>query len=60
MTRMFSILSATGDGEYHWYPAKPDVTAMANRIVQYFPMLKDREMDPKNAWVYVFGNSASM
>lgn len=49
MTSMIAILRATGDGDR--YPSKPEVTAMAKRIVLYYPMLQDRDLSSKNAWV---------
>lgn len=57
MTSMISILRATGDGESHMHPSKPEITAMAKRIVQYYPMLKDQDMDKNNAWVGVFNTA---
>lgn len=33
MTSMIKILRAKGDGEPHRYPSKPEITAMAKRIV---------------------------
>lgn len=47
MTSMIAILRAMGDGDR--YPSKPEVTAMAKRIVLYYPMLQDRVL--KNTWV---------
>lgn len=49
MTSMIAILRAKGDGESHRYPSKPEITAMAKRIVQYYPMLQDQGI--KNTWV---------
>ena len=49
MTSMIAILRAKGDAESDRYPSKPEVTAMAKRIVQYYPMLQD--VGKKNAWV---------
>lgn len=49
MTSMIAILRANGDGESHKYPSKPEITAMAKRIVQYYPMLQDQGI--KNTWV---------
>ncbi|KAL6473701.1 hypothetical protein MHYP_G00172620 [Metynnis hypsauchen] len=48
MTSMIAILRAKGDGDR--YPSKPEVTAMAKRIVLYYPMLQDRDLSSKNAW----------
>nr|XP_023649474.1 uncharacterized protein LOC111834427 isoform X1 [Paramormyrops kingsleyae] len=52
MTSMIAILRANGDGESHRYPSKPEITAMAKRIVQYYPMLQDQGI--KNTWVTVY------
>ncbi|XP_039908514.1 uncharacterized protein LOC120747007 [Simochromis diagramma] len=52
MTSMIAILRAKGDGESHRYPSKPEITAMAKRIVQYYPMLQDQGI--KNTWVTVY------
>ena len=49
MTSMIAILRAKGDGESHRYPSKPEITAMAKRIVLYYPMLQDHGL--KNTWV---------
>ncbi|KAL7385551.1 hypothetical protein ABVT39_024162 [Epinephelus coioides] len=48
MTSMIAILRAKGDGESHRYPSKPEITAMAKRIVLYYPMLQDQGI--KNTW----------
>ena len=50
MTSMISILRATGDEDSHKYPSKEEITAMAKRIVQYYPMLKDEDFSKKNHW----------
>lgn len=42
MTSMIAILRAKGDGESHRYPSKPEITAMAKRVVLYYPMLQDQ------------------
>ncbi|CAL8406248.1 unnamed protein product [Arctogadus glacialis] len=52
MTSMIAILRAKGDGDR--YPSKPEITAMAKRIVLYYPMLQDRDLSSKNAWVTVY------
>ncbi|XP_051519172.1 uncharacterized protein LOC127420714 isoform X2 [Myxocyprinus asiaticus] len=52
MTSMIAILRATGDGDR--YPSKPEITAMAKRIVLYYPMLQDRDLNNKNTWVTVY------
>ena len=43
MCNMISIARATEDGRY---PTRPEVNAMAKRLVEYYPMLKD--------WVRIF------
>lgn len=48
MTSMIAILRAKGDGESHRYPSKPEITAMAKRIVLYYPMLQDQGL---HTWV---------
>ncbi|XP_076580271.1 uncharacterized protein LOC143316277 [Chaetodon auriga] len=53
MTSMTAILRARGDGESDRYPSKPEVTAMAKRIVQYYPMLQDKG-SKKTSWVTVY------
>ncbi|XP_056441303.1 uncharacterized protein LOC130378613 isoform X1 [Gadus chalcogrammus] len=52
MTTMIAILRAKGDGDR--YPSKPEITAMAKRIVLYYPMVQDRDLSSKNAWVTVY------
>lgn len=42
MTSMIAILRAKGDRDSHRYPSKPEITAMAKRIVLYYPMLQDQ------------------
>ncbi|CAJ1050795.1 hypothetical protein D5F01_LYC22364 [Xyrichtys novacula] len=53
MTSMIAILRAKGDAESDRYPSKPEVKAMAKRIVQYYPMLQD--LGKKNTWATVYG-----
>ncbi|CAJ1086727.1 uncharacterized protein LOC127420714 isoform X1 [Xyrichtys novacula] len=53
MTSMIAILRANGDAESDRYPSKPEVTAMAKRIVKYYPMLQD--LGKKNTWATVYG-----
>nr|XP_033945851.1 uncharacterized protein LOC117451579 [Pseudochaenichthys georgianus] len=53
MTSMIAILKAKGDKDSDRYPSKPEVTAMAKRIVQYYPMLQDRG-SKKTLWVTVY------
>ncbi|KAM3603819.1 uncharacterized protein V6R79_002553 [Siganus canaliculatus] len=52
MTSMIAILRARGDQGSDRYPSKPEITAMAKQIVQYYPMLQDQGL--KNTWVTVF------
>uniref|UniRef100_A0A1A7XTF8 Uncharacterized protein n=1 Tax=Iconisemion striatum TaxID=60296 RepID=A0A1A7XTF8_9TELE len=52
MTSMIAILRAKGDGDSHRYPSKPEITAMAKRIVKYYPMLQDQGIE--NTWVTVY------
>ncbi|KAM8910739.1 uncharacterized protein AB9W97_006956 isoform 1-T2 [Spinachia spinachia] len=51
MTSMIAIRRAKGDGESHRYPSKPEITAMAKRIVLYYPMLQDQGL---HTWVTVY------
>ncbi|XP_067095332.1 uncharacterized protein [Osmerus mordax] len=51
ITSMIAILRAKEDGESQ-YPSQPEMTAMAKRIVLYYPMLQDKCM--KNTWVTVY------
>ncbi|XP_029966657.1 uncharacterized protein LOC115402283 [Salarias fasciatus] len=53
MTSMIAILRAKGDGDSDRYPSKPEVTAMAKRIVQYYPMLQDKG-SKKTSWITVY------
>ncbi|KAI4801507.1 hypothetical protein KUCAC02_019402 [Chaenocephalus aceratus] len=53
MTSMIAILRAKEDKDSDRYPSKPEVTAMAKRIVQYYPMLQDRG-SKKTLWVTVY------
>ena len=40
---MISILRASQQGEELRYPSKHEVTAMAKRLVEYYPMLQDKD-----------------
>ncbi|KAM9456716.1 uncharacterized protein Hap1MRO34_018113 [Clarias gariepinus] len=51
MTSMIAILRAKGDRESHRYPSKPEITAMAKRIVLYYPMLQDQGL---HTWFTVY------
>ncbi|XP_073318839.1 uncharacterized protein [Pagrus major] len=48
MTNMISIARATEDSRY---PTKHEVNAMAKRLVDYYPMIKDRSSN--NEWEHV-------
>lgn len=43
VTSMISILRASHQGEEFQYPSKHEVTAMAKRLVEYYPMLQDED-----------------
>lgn len=43
ITSMISILRASQQGEELRYPSKYEVTAMAKRLVEYYPMLQDKD-----------------
>ena len=43
VTSMISILRASQQGEELQYPSKREVTAMAKRLVEYYPMLQDKD-----------------
>ncbi|XP_044065338.1 uncharacterized protein LOC122882228 isoform X2 [Siniperca chuatsi] len=51
MTSMIAILRAKGDRDSHRYPSKPEITAMAKRIVLYYPMLQDQG---HHTWLTVY------
>ncbi|XP_071350260.1 uncharacterized protein [Trachinotus anak] len=51
MTSMIAILRTKGNEESHRYPSKPEITAMAKRIVLYYPMLQDQGL---HTWVTVY------
>ncbi|XP_076853654.1 uncharacterized protein LOC143508959 [Brachyhypopomus gauderio] len=48
VTNMISVLRATVDD--FAYPSKHDIIAMARRLVEYFPMLRDRSVFCKFEW----------
>ncbi|KAJ8388759.1 hypothetical protein AAFF_G00129920 [Aldrovandia affinis] len=48
MTNMISIARATEDSRY---PSKHEVNAMAKRLVEYYPMIKDRSSSSNTEWV---------
>ncbi|KAJ8333940.1 hypothetical protein SKAU_G00412590 [Synaphobranchus kaupii] len=54
MTSMIATLRAKGNEESDRYLSKPEITAMAKRIVLYYPMLQDRDPNNKNTWVTVY------
>ncbi|XP_069370007.1 uncharacterized protein [Paralichthys olivaceus] len=43
VTSMISILRASHQGEELRYPSEHEVTAMAKRLVEYYPMLQDKD-----------------
>ncbi|TKS64919.1 Protein unc-80 -like protein [Collichthys lucidus] len=43
VTSMISILRASHQGEELRFPSKHEVTAMAKRLVEYYPMLQDED-----------------
>ncbi|KAJ8408719.1 hypothetical protein AAFF_G00253540 [Aldrovandia affinis] len=47
MTNMISIARATEDSRY---PSKHEVNAMAKRLVEYYPMIKDRSSSSNTEW----------
>lgn len=49
MTNMISIARATEESRY---PTKHEVNAMAKRLVEYYPMIKDRSSNSE--WVSRF------
>ncbi|RXM32760.1 hypothetical protein EOD39_15730 [Acipenser ruthenus] len=51
MTNMVSILRATVEAEDVRYPSKEEITAMAKRLVEYYPMLQDKPGGSKHSWV---------
>ncbi|XP_063076092.1 uncharacterized protein LOC134466127 [Engraulis encrasicolus] len=54
ITSMITILRAKGDDSCSHYPDKNAITVMAKRIIGYYPMLRDKEMNQKNQWVTVY------
>ena len=46
---MISVLRATV--EELAYPSKRDIIAMAKRLMEYYPMLRDRSVVCKYEWV---------
>ncbi|KAJ8390047.1 hypothetical protein AAFF_G00410110 [Aldrovandia affinis] len=50
MTNMISIARATEDSRY---PSKHEVNAMAKRLVEYYPMIKDRSSSSNTEWEHV-------
>ncbi|XP_057712560.1 uncharacterized protein LOC130929448 isoform X2 [Corythoichthys intestinalis] len=51
MTNMIAILRATGNKESPVYPSRQEITAVAKRIVLYYPMLEDKG---ESKWVTTF------
>ncbi|KAM7378810.1 hypothetical protein PAMP_004407 [Pampus punctatissimus] len=52
VTSMISILRASHQGEELRYPSKHEVTAMAKRLVEYYPMLQDKDAPIKHMSMY--------
>ena len=48
VTSMISILRASEQGEEVRYPSKHEVTSMARRLVEYYPMLQDKDKTMKH------------
>lgn len=48
VTSMISILRASHQGEELRYPSKHEVTAMAKTLVEYYPMLQDKDAPTKH------------
>lgn len=53
VTIMISILRASQQGEGVWYPSMHEVTAMAKRLVEYYPMLQDKDKTMKHVSDYI-------
>lgn len=49
MTNMVSIARASSDD--YKYPTKHEVIAMAKRLVEYYPMIKDKSTGSRHEWV---------
>lgn len=49
MTNMISIARASSDD--YKYPTKHEVIAMAKRLVEYYPMIKDKSTGSRHEWV---------
>jgi len=52
MTNMISIARASSDDCK--YPTKHEVLAMAKRLVEYYPMIKDKSTGSSHEWVSDF------
>ncbi|KAL0979022.1 hypothetical protein UPYG_G00179440 [Umbra pygmaea] len=52
VTSMISIVRASQQGEEVQYPLKNEVTAMAKRLVEYYPMLQDKHQIMKHMSIY--------
>ncbi|XP_066533784.1 uncharacterized protein [Hoplias malabaricus] len=50
VTNMVSIIRAT-TSEF-MYPSKNDVQAMAKRLVEYYPMLRDNSANCRHSWLF--------
>ncbi|TKS64932.1 LINE-1 retrotransposable element ORF1 protein [Collichthys lucidus] len=54
VTSMISILRASHQGEELRYPSKHEVTAMAKRLVEYYPMLQEKDKPIKHMSMYSY------
>ncbi|XP_057184432.1 uncharacterized protein LOC130550915 [Triplophysa rosa] len=54
MTNMISIARASSDD--YKYPTKHEVIAMAKRLVEYYPMIKDKSTGSRHEWDTVAKN----
>uniref|UniRef100_A0A0F8AIX2 Uncharacterized protein n=2 Tax=Larimichthys crocea TaxID=215358 RepID=A0A0F8AIX2_LARCR len=54
VTSMISILRASHQGEELRYPSKHEVTTMAKRLVEYYPMLQDKDEPIKHMSMYSY------
>ncbi|XP_072572664.1 uncharacterized protein [Paramormyrops kingsleyae] len=54
VTSMISILRASQQGEEFRYPSKHEVTAMAKKLVEYYPMLRDKDLHTKHTSMYSY------
>ncbi|XP_034054152.1 uncharacterized protein LOC117534145 isoform X2 [Gymnodraco acuticeps] len=52
LTSMISILRASPQGEELHYPSNPELTAMAKKVVEYYPMLQDKDEAVKHTTIH--------